>query len=142
MLSFRTTDPNTHHKNSKDSANGRNFCTRLHHLDTLGAMAKQNQPSKQPKDLQKAKMAGQDPYLALLDHRNTPSQGLDNSPAQRILSHRTRTLLPTKASLLQPKMEQAQQELKSNQQRQSAYYNRSARDLDTLKPGDCILEVF
>jgi len=30
----------------------------------------------------KAKVAGQDPYLALLDHRNTPSQGLDSSPAQ------------------------------------------------------------
>ena len=84
--------------------------------------------------LHKAKMAGQDPYLALLDHRNTPSQGLDTSPAQRL----TRTLLPTKASLLQPKVEQVQQGLRSNQERQSAYYNRSAKDLDTLKPGDCV----
>ncbi|KAK5853431.1 hypothetical protein PBY51_007214 [Eleginops maclovinus] len=88
--------------------------------------------------LNKAKMAGQDPYLALLDHRNTPSQGLDTSPAQRLLSRRTRTLLPTKASLLQPKVEQVQQGLRSNQLRQSAYYNRSARDLDSLKPGDCV----
>ncbi|KAJ8375051.1 hypothetical protein SKAU_G00056310 [Synaphobranchus kaupii] len=78
----------------------------------------------------KAKAAGLDPYL---DHRNTPSQGLDTSPAQRLFSHRTRTLLPTNVSLLQPKVEQAQQELENNQQRQCAYYNRSARDLDTLK---------
>ena len=86
--------------------------------------------------LNKAKMAGQDPYLALLDHRNTPSQGLDTSPAQRLLSRRTRTLLPTKASLLRPKVEQAQPRLKSKQKRQCAYYNRSARDLDALEPGD------
>lgn len=86
--------------------------------------------------LLKAKLAGQCPYLALLDHRNTPSQGLDTSPAQRLLSRRTRTLLPTKASLLQPKVEQVQQGLKHKQERQCAYYNRSARDLDTLKPGD------
>lgn len=40
------------------------------------------------------KMAGQDPYLAILDHRNTPTQGLDTSPAQRLLCRRTKTLLP------------------------------------------------
>ncbi|KAI4887128.1 hypothetical protein NFI96_019030, partial [Prochilodus magdalenae] len=61
---------------------------------------------------EQSQMAGQDPYLALLDHRNTPSQGLDTSPAQRLLSRRTRTLLPTKASLLRPKVEQAQPRLK------------------------------
>ena len=73
-----------------------------------------------------------------MDHRNTPSQGLDTSPAQRLLSRRTRTLLPTKASLLQTKVEQVQQGLRSNQKRQSAYYNRSAKYLDTLKLGDCV----
>lgn len=88
--------------------------------------------------LLKAKMAGQDPYLALLDHRNAPSQGPDSSPAQRLLSRRTRTLLPTKASLLQPKVQQEEQSLKRKQERQCAYYNRSARDLDKLKPGDCV----
>uniref|UniRef100_A0A8C7Y8Z2 Gypsy retrotransposon integrase-like protein 1 n=1 Tax=Oryzias sinensis TaxID=183150 RepID=A0A8C7Y8Z2_9TELE len=39
--------------------------------------------------MRKAKLAGQDPYLALLDHRNTPTQGLDTSPPQRLLSRRT-----------------------------------------------------
>lgn len=32
--------------------------------------------------LLKAKAVGQDPYLALLDHHNTPTQGLGTSPAQ------------------------------------------------------------
>ena len=48
----------------------------------------------------KAKAAGQDTYLALLDLCNTPSQGLESSPDQRLLSHCIKTLLPTKASLL------------------------------------------
>ena len=43
--------------------------------------------------MKKAKMSGQDPYLSILDHRNTPTQGLNASPAQRLLSRRTRTLL-------------------------------------------------
>lgn len=50
----------------------------------------------------KAKAATQAPYLALLDHHNTPSQGLDTSPVQRFFNLCTRTLLPTKSSLPQP----------------------------------------
>lgn len=88
--------------------------------------------------LLKAKAAGQDPYLSILDHRNTPSQGMTTSPAQRLLSRRTKTLLPTKTSLLKPKVVQVRQELKAKQRRQSTYYNRSARDLDVLKTGDCV----
>lgn len=86
----------------------------------------------------KAKAAGQDPYLALLDHRNTLSQGLDSSPAQRLLSRHTKTLLPTKASLLKPKVVQISQNLRNKQQCQRTYYNRSARDLDILTTGDWV----
>lgn len=87
--------------------------------------------------MQKASAAEQDPYLAILDHRNTPSQGLDTSPAQRLLS-RTRTLLPKKKSLLEPKVTNNKQGLINNRQRQEKYYNRTARDLDCLKEGDSV----
>lgn len=40
-----------------------------------------------------AKRAGADPYLAVLDHRNTPSQGTDSSPAMVLMGKRTKTLL-------------------------------------------------
>lgn len=43
--------------------------------------------------MQKAKATGKDPYLAILDHRSTPSQGLQASPSQMLASRRTRTLL-------------------------------------------------
>ena len=45
--------------------------------------------------LRKSKESKQDPYLAILYHRNTPSQGIDRSPAQRMLGRRTETLIPT-----------------------------------------------
>ena len=50
--------------------------------------------------LKKAADAGTDPYLALLDWRNTPSENLNLSPAQIIFGRRTRTLMPTKNTLL------------------------------------------
>jgi len=50
--------------------------------------------------MRKAKSEKHDPYLALLDFRNTPRQGMDSSPAQRLTSRRTKTLLQTSGNLL------------------------------------------
>jgi len=50
--------------------------------------------------MKKAKTDGQDPLLALLDWRNTPTEGIGTSPAQRLMGRRTRTLLPTHEKLL------------------------------------------
>ena len=52
--------------------------------------------------LVKAVGSGNDPYLAILDHRNTNMQDIDFSPAQSSLGRRTRTLLPMLFSLLEP----------------------------------------
>ncbi len=41
--------------------------------------------------------------LALLDFRNTPTNDIIGSPAQRLMGRWTKTLLPTTASLLAPK---------------------------------------
>ena len=43
-----------------------------------------------------------DIHLALLNHRNTPPKGHDYSPAQRLMSRRTQTLVPTSDHLLTP----------------------------------------
>ena len=48
----------------------------------------------------KSKMAKSDPYLALLGFRNTPTQGIDSSPAQRLFNRRTKTPLPMTTELL------------------------------------------
>lgn len=38
--------------------------------------------------------AGKDPHLAILDCGSTPTQEMVTSPAQRLMSRRTKTLLP------------------------------------------------
>jgi hypothetical protein len=43
-----------------------------------------------------------DIHLALLNYRNTPQRGHNYSPSQRLMSRRTRTLLPTAHQLLTP----------------------------------------
>lgn len=88
--------------------------------------------------LLKAKATGQDSYLQLLGHRNTPSQGLDTSQAQQLLSRHTKTLLPMKAGLLKPRVVQVRQELKNRQKHQMGYYNRLAGDLGILVRDDCV----
>ena len=50
--------------------------------------------------LTKARKSEQDPYLAFLDWHNTPSTGIETSPAQRLFVRRTKTLLPTSGALL------------------------------------------
>ena len=44
----------------------------------------------------------EDPYLALLAYRNTPQQGYDYSPAQRLMSRRLRDIIPTAPRQLAP----------------------------------------
>ena len=43
----------------------------------------------------KAKQSGESEYMALLDWRNTPSEGMSTSPAQRLMGRLCKTLLPT-----------------------------------------------
>lgn len=52
--------------------------------------------------LRKAKDENQDFYLALLEFRNTPTSTTLGSPTQRLMSRRTRTLIPTSKELLMP----------------------------------------
>ena len=52
--------------------------------------------------LKNAKDMKTDFYLALLEWRNTPSAGMDSSPAQRMFHYRMRTLLSMLKQLLKP----------------------------------------
>ena len=51
----------------------------------------------------KCRESGQSEYLALLDWRNTPSEGIDTSPAKRFLGRRCKMLLPLTGTLLHPR---------------------------------------
>ena len=89
----------------------------------------------------KALEAGTDPYLGLLDFRNTPTEGLGTSPAQRLFGLRTKTLLPTAGSLLNqadPNAGKTAQLLQARKDRQSFYYNNCSKTLQPLEKGDVV----
>ena len=52
--------------------------------------------------LKKARNYGRDPYLALLEYRNTPRDEVLGSPVQRMMSRLTKSLLPISEEMLKP----------------------------------------
>ncbi len=89
--------------------------------------------------LKKAKQSKSDPYMAILDFRNTPTQGINASPAQRLMSRRTRTLLPTSNQLLSPEVATGSAEkLVLLKRKATKYYNKGAKHLPTLQRGDSV----
>lgn len=62
--------------------------------------------------LRKTAKSGNDFHSGLLAERNTPSQGIGSSLAQRLMNRRTRSLLPTTSTLLEPRS------LNTNQERE------------------------
>ena len=89
--------------------------------------------------LKKSISAGHNFYLTLLDWRNTPSEGLDSSPAQRLLGRRTRTLPPTAAPLLKPETQRnIREKLLKRKEVQTKYYNCSRKELPPLKKDNTV----
>ena len=87
--------------------------------------------------MMKAQADNRDIYLTLLDWRNTPTEGVGSSPAQRLFGRRTRTLLPSNGHLLKPKLASGvQSKLVRRQGKQVSLYNRGAKDLPPLETGD------
>ena len=77
----------------------------------------------------KCRESGQSEYLALLDWRNTPSEGLGTSPAQRFLGRRCKTRLPVSGGPTEATFSnRRRQTCTQRSERASAiYYNRQAR---------------
>ena len=91
--------------------------------------------------LKKCKEAGEDPYLALLDLRNTPRDQNIGSPAQRLMGRHTKTQLPTSEALLKPAIveeEAVMEGLMEHRMPQKHYYDRGSRPLPPIEPGSAI----
>ena len=54
--------------------------------------------------MKKAEDSGKDPYIALLEYRNTPVSGIKHTPAQLAMNRMLRSKLPTRADLLMPQV--------------------------------------
>lgn len=106
-----------------------------HYPQSNGLAEKNVQTAK--RILTKAKEDKKDPYLCLLEYRNTPVDGL-KSPAQILMSRRLRSILPTTTQQLRPQVApettvHARRE--DCQQRQKQHYDRSTRPMSTLHTG-------
>ena len=81
----------------------------------------------------------EDPHLALLAWRNTPSEQLGFSPAQILFGRRTRTHLPMAQKLLSSTNDcTAQNALQNAKQRQAENYNRTAKEKRPFSIGDTV----
>ena len=89
--------------------------------------------------MKKAKQAGTDIYFSLLDWRNTPSEGMSSTPAQKMFGRRTRTLLPTTRYLLKPNVkEDVKEKLLKQKSKQAKYHNQNTKELPPLQTGEVV----
>lgn len=89
--------------------------------------------------MSKALESKSDPFLALLDYRNTPTEGSSSSPSQVLFGRRTRSLLPCVQKFLKtPSTNEARERLTRDKHKQAVYYNRSARERPPLETGDTV----
>ena len=88
----------------------------------------------------KCKETGQSEFLAHLDWRNTPTEGIGTSPAQRFLGRRCKTLLPMTGSLLEPRYptKDDARAINHQKQRQQHYYDRQVKPLKPIEPGKAV----
>ena len=78
--------------------------------------------------IKKAKESGAEYYLSLLSWRNTPTEGMNSSPAQRMFGRRTRTQLPTAEMLLRPQpldTASTREQILRRKEKQTLYYDKS-----------------
>ena len=84
----------------------------------------------------KALKDDKDPWLALHDYRNTPTESQNSSPTQRLMPRRTRTRLPTASSLLHPRViEGVDEKIKQKKQTAKYYHDRTAKTLPDIEVG-------
>lgn len=89
---------------------------------------------------EKAKADKKDPYISLLEFRNTPLE-CGFSPSQLLNSRRLRSILPSTGVQLLPKLvdkAKVKQELHKRQEKQKHYYDAGARPLKEVKVGETV----
>ena len=88
----------------------------------------------------KAKADKRDPYISLLEYRNTPLE-CGYSPSQLLNSRRYRSILPSTNQQLLPKAvdtSKVQTELHKRHDRQKHYYDVGSKPLKLLKVGESV----
>ncbi|KAK7584247.1 hypothetical protein V9T40_008790 [Parthenolecanium corni] len=90
--------------------------------------------------LMKCAKDNSDPYLALLNWRNTPRSQTLQSPNERLMSRQTKTLLPVSSENLQPKIvSNVPDSLSAARQQQKLYADRRATPQPSFQQGESVL---
>ena len=79
-----------------------------------------------------------DPYIVLLEYRSIPISGCTYSPAQMLMSRQLREKLPMPARLLKLTVVNAHAQLFHRQQLNKCPFDKGAKDLPPLQPGDSV----
>ena len=90
--------------------------------------------------MKKCRVSREDPYIGLLNIRNTPQEGMTSSPAQRLMGRRTRTLMPTFVDRLKPRNINIENDRKKMEDKRSKIADRhlNRRTLTPLHVGDTV----
>ena len=89
--------------------------------------------------IRKCNKTGESVFLGLLELRNTPTQNVGRSPAQRLFNRRTKTLLPTTKNALKPQFsENDLDKIKFDKRRQAFYHDKNSKLLPQLEEGDAV----
>ena len=99
------------------------------HLDTPNQMGKPKMRSKRSRGYsQKCREAKVSEYQALLDCRNTPTEGVGIRPTQRFFERRCRTLMPLTEVMPRPSYDISRdaKTLLNKKPKQAYYYNQQA----------------
>ena len=90
--------------------------------------------------MRKCQDTQEDPYLGLLNLRNTPIEGLGVSPVQRLFARRTKTTMPTTLESLRPMVEDSRtKEIQDSRRASTAERaDRRRHDLRPLQVGETV----
>lgn len=90
--------------------------------------------------MKKCATAHEDPYMGLLNMRNTPTEGLGISPVQRLFGRRTKTAIPTTFNNLRPMFDDQWIKEKQDDKRAAVAEkaNQHRHDLKPLQEGDSV----
>ena len=87
----------------------------------------------------RCKAAGEDPFLGLLNLRNTPTEGTDTSPVQKIFGRGTRSTIPMTSDRLNTTDSMETQVWKEDYVASKvSLMNKNLHDLSILKPGQTV----
>ena len=88
----------------------------------------------------KCQESGQSEFQALLDWRNTPSERIGTSPAQRFLGRWCKTLLPIATSRLKPaySTDKDAEARERQRKRQQTYYDRHVKEQRPIPSGKSV----